>query len=280
MKIIQNIDSFAFINLVGSQITIRNSIIPTILNQAFKVLKVGTLSFINNTIGSLPSSAFVRITIGDKLLFDTNTINSSIASETFKEIHSNGLIEFKNNKFNGFLDQKAFEFHIEHNQVQYINNYFGDLGDNVFSAITGILSSLRFYNNTFENFKKNSLAISMTSHQIELININVTCTCNNIQEWFRKIDRIYLGQCLGGSKISHYWDENCTGKRAYVLIVIFAIAVAIFIIVVVSCYHLVRNKKQQKKYSIVVPDGRTYKQVEVQVVFDKVTAHTALTTDL
>lgn len=293
---IDSIQPIAFGNLLQTEkIIFRNTIFKHIDVQALKKFSSEIIELTAVTASVVPSRTFSDITVYQDFTVDNchfgevysgsfninnpktflvrNTNISTLYGEAFK-ITSRGSVIFRNNSF-GIVKDGAF-----HGITLKVDEIFND-------------NQFIFDSNKFSRLTRYSLDIPGFNVKFSNIYISEPCDCNVLdhkikeKSYYADILCIYEDNYV---TLKYYKTNMCSVITNYYITIIVASIVLTLVIVVVAIlvfyYKMVyRRKKYGSKermrnngnLSLIVPDGRTYRETELHVVVEKADL---LTTDL
>lgn len=292
---IQKIFPLAFVNLLQTEkITIKNSLLLDVAVQSFKKCSTEFLELTNVTADLIPSRAISNITVYQNVTIDncnfttiraggftvynpkifqvTNTNVRNLNGEAFK-IVSRGIIIFRNNSFN-IVDDGAFR------GIVLRRDY--------------IVSDSRFIfdSNKIHTLNPNSLRMSEPRVQFRNIILNKPCDCTEVDN--KIIDSSYYDEimCIYDNEpftMSYFKSNMCSVvSQTYLIIIIVCIVVILIVAIAMGLYFYYKFVYKRQKYgdeketkngnmSLIVPDGRTYRETELHVIVERTDL---LTTDL
>lgn len=294
--IIEHIQPMAFGNLLQTEkITFRNAALKRIDVPALKKFSAEIIELNGVTASVIPSRTFSDVTVyqdfiinncsfGDiypgsfainnpKTFLVTNTNISTLFGEAFKVI-SRGSVIFRNNNFEIVNDGAFQAIRLKENEI---------LNDVVFI----------FDSNKFDSLSRYSLNIPGFNVKFVNILLKENCDCKDIDHKIKESAYYSDIMCLYGNEyitLKYYKSNMCSViTNYYITIVIASIVSTLVIVVVVGLIFYYKLVYRQKKYgskermknkgnlSLIVPDGRTYRETELHVIVEKTDL---LTTDL
>lgn len=291
-SMVHQIKPYAFTNLKSlNKLEIVKSYLKNIESQSFKKFYVDYFSIVDSTFENIPSRTFTDINVNE----DFSIINSKFAT-----IKPQGFY-IKNAKtieiFNSYFDEvegESFKLTTKGVRVQIKNNAFNKMGANSFGGVATtneprlVRPELQFINNTIMTIQKDSLSFNRTSFNLkfDLIIINSTCSCTEIDMWLSNLGYLSEAYCLvnsGGKfaplSIKLFQVKSCmTTSSSWLIILLSIILVLVVIVVLVVVYVCWKRKKAIKERSeqtkngqvgLIVPDGRTYRETELHVIVEK-----------
>nr|XP_023016185.1 uncharacterized protein LOC111505587 [Leptinotarsa decemlineata]XP_023016186.1 uncharacterized protein LOC111505587 [Leptinotarsa decemlineata] len=292
--IIEKIQPFAFSNLLQTErITIRNSEIKDIEVQAFKRFSTEYLDLDGVTAPLVPSRAFANVTVYQNMtlehcVFDTVRPGGFVINDpkAFQVTNSNI------SQLNG----EAFKVS-SRGTVIFRGNFFGEVHDGAFGGIklrrdfSSGDSLFIFDYNTFSKLTRYSLTVE-PSARFRNMYMSQPCECADLD---RKIkENAFFGDmnCLHENQyvaVKEFRAGMCSVVNNYYITIIIVCVVAVALVVVLTVLvlyykHVYRSRKYGKgergkggNLSLIVPDGRTYRETELHVIVEKTDL---LTTDL
>lgn len=292
---VERIFPMAFANLLQSErIAIRNSEIRNIDIQAFKKFGTENLELDGVMINQLPSRAFSSISV-----YENFTINNC----SFDVIRPSGFLIDNPRLFQvlhtnvSHLNGEAYKIS-SRGTVIFRNNSFGEVHDGAFDGIKlsqhEHLSDVNFIfdSNTFYTLSRYSLRISDFDVKYRNIYINESCDCTSLDHKIKESEFFGDIMCLYDNiyvTVKEYKANMCSVIGSYYIWITVICIVIVLVAVVASAlvlyYKFVyRSKKYGSKnnaekgaMSLIVPDGRTYRETELHIIVEKTDL---LTTDL
>ncbi|CAH1155758.1 unnamed protein product [Phaedon cochleariae] len=292
---IDKISPLAFANLLQSEtIAIRNSVIKDIEVQSFKKFSTEYLELNGVSANFIPSRTFSNITVYQNFTIDNCNFNT-VRSSGFT-IYNPQVFQVTNTNIS-HLNGEAFSI-VSRGIVIFRNNVFGEVNDGAFQGITLQRDtqvndiSFIFESNSLSKLTRYSLGTTDFKVQYRNIYIGEQCDCTDIDH--KIIETSYYSEimCLHDEEymtVRDFKSNMCSIVTNYYITLIIVCVVIILVIVVVSIlvmyYKFVYRKnkyggpKQGKngQLSLIVPDGRTYRETELHVIVEKTDL---LTTDL
>lgn len=291
---INEISSFAFTNLLQTEnIQLINVVLDDVKLQAFKQFVAENLILKSVEAPILPSRTFSNVKIYNDLIIDGCKFNI-VRPGAFIISHPDNFHVINNKVFQ--LDGEAFKI-AARGDIQFKNNDFKNVNDGAFMGITALEENRQdnlqiiFNNNIFTNTTRNSLSTQLKAKFFDL-NINEECNCKNIahkiknEESFSEIRCIYEDQYV---PVAEFEQNKCSIITNYAspLIISAVVLVLLLLIAGVLVYYYKKvhksrqygskNAKNVNNLSMIVPDGRTYRETEVHVIVERAEL---LTTDL
>lgn len=294
--VIANTAPFAFSSLVQSQrIEFSNVTTENIHPQTFKKFTTGQLTITNSNITYLPSRSFSELTVNENLLISNSSFGTVKSGAFF--IHNPSRFDVTDSKFD-ILEGEAFRVMTRGN-VLFRNVHFNSsypsafLGISVNLAETSIRKTITFDSPVFETFDINALKINTTSFDLRLANVCIkkSCDCMGMDNLFSDIEQTKELYCLIADSYTNYVEFK--SRSCYLFAsnatVIISICVALILMIIMGtvlwcffkkayrCDKYGGKKNKKKNLSMIVPDGRTYRETELHVIVERTDL---LTTDL
>ncbi|GJQ71856.1 hypothetical protein Trydic_g11992, partial [Trypoxylus dichotomus] len=282
--VIAQILPFAFSSLVQSQrIAFSNMTAEHVQAQAFKKFTTGQLTISNSNMTYLPSRSFSEVTVTENLLI-SNSSFGTIKSGAFL-IYNPNRFEVTDSKFD-VLEGEAFRvttrgdalFRNVHFNTSYPSAF---VGISVNLAETSTRKTITFSSPIFETFEVDALRINRTSFDLKLVNVCVkwSCDCDTMSSAFENIDQIEELNCVLDDSYTNYQEFRNTSCILFAsnATVIIAICVTLILLLILGialwcffkkayrCDKYGGEKDKKKKLSMIVPDGRTYRETELHV---------------
>lgn len=294
--VVANVEPFAFSSLeLNQRIDFTNVTTENVHPQAFKKFTTAELSITNSNVTYLPSRSFSELTVTDNLLINNSSFGS-VRSGAFL-IHNPKRFEVTDTKFD-VLDGEAFRV-MTRGDVVFKNVSFNQINPSAFLGIsvnlaeTSIRNSIIFNSPTFNTFDQDTLAINSSSFDLKLANVLIykECDCTSMEILFSDLDQVEELYCSNEDSFLNYVkfkNENCllyAANTTLVIVICVTLILAIIMGAVLWCYFkkIYRcdkyggGKDKKKKLSMIVPDGRTYRETELHVIVERTDL---LTTDL
>lgn len=293
---IDSIQPIAFGNLLQTEkIIFRHTVLKDVGFQALKKFSTEFIELNAVTASVIPSRTFSDVTVyqdfkiencrfGDvhsgsfsihnpKTFLVTNSNISSLYGEAFK-VTSRGSVLFRNNSF-GVVNDGAFKG-ITHKKDEFLTD-----------------KSFIFDSNTFDSLSRYSLDIPEFDVKFVNIYLKEPCDCKVIDHKIKESAYYSDIMCIYNNNymtLKNYKANMCSViTNYYITIIIASIVVTLVIVVVAALIFYYRFVYRRKKYgskermknngnlSLIVPDGRTYRETELHVIVEKTDL---LTTDL
>lgn len=304
---IENIRPFAFSKLVGlKSIEFNNCTIDNIETQAFKKFPVDSFVIKGTRFRTLPSRTVSDLEIRKMLRIDDISAES-IRSSAFL-LSGSRSFHLENSRIDtiegdAFRVVAAGPVFIKNNDIQHLNagSFAGFTVPGQLTALSGPME-LHFDNNTVTSFQQGSLRINQSSYILVLkdLKLNVLCECSR-GAWgsFLQDDRSVLCAIespFGPKRVTYkyvylYEEEMCSNKgyRWEIIAIVSVCSVIAVLVVVLAMVFIVKKSNrhgfswvnrfngQNSKVSVILPDGKTYRETEVHVIVERADL---LTTDL
>lgn len=293
---VDQISPFAFSSLIQNQaIHFEYTDLKNVQAQAFKKFTTNNLHLISTRADFLPSRAFSDIQINQNLIINNCTFDTMRPSSFFVSNPRN--FEVRNSRFNQ-LDGEAFRITMR-GPVLFKDNVFNTTNDGAFRGI--ILPpeqalnehTITFDGNTFNVVTRDSLITTSFIPKFLNIFLNESCDCKSINRVLKDSDFYDEVQCLAAENmpitVRDFEKNNCSIITSHgTLIIVVGVVLIVFIIVLSALVFYFKKVRNSDKYgknndnkngklSLIVPDGRTYRETEVHVIVEKANL---LTTDL
>lgn len=292
---IDNILPFAFSSLMQSQnILLKDVHLKNIHEQAFKKFSTDFLELNGVTASIIPSRFINNVTVYNYF---------KITKCVFETVRSGGFIVINPSKFEvsdtkiNQLDGEGFKI-IANGDVTFKNNIFKIVNDGAFSAISlnkeNVLeATILFDSNIFTTLTRDSLTIGNDFRaKFTNLNINESCDCTNVDHNIKDAEFYSEIKCLFNEEfvtVEEFKSNMCSIIQSYstVIVIVGVVFTLSFIIITVLIVYY-RKVYLSKKYgseknskkgnmSLIVPDGRTYRETELHVIVERADL---LTTDL
>ena len=263
--------------------------------QTFKKFYTENLELNNVRTNIVPSRYIHNITVY-KTFKITNCVFDTVRPGAFI-VNNPRTFEVTDTKIN-HLDGEAFKVKTK-GDVVFRNNVFDVINDGAFRAI--LLhedvplrkATIAFDSNVFAKLTRDSLGINAEFRpKFSNLYINETCDCKSIDHNIKEAEFYSEIKCrLDGEfvTVEEYKSNMCSIMQSYsnVIIIVVVVLTLCFIIGVVLAVYYRRvylskkygSEKNSKKgnMSLIVPDGRTYRETELHVIVERADL---LTTDL
>lgn len=292
---IDNILPFAFSSLIQSQeIILKDVNLKNIHEQAFKKFSTSILELDGVTASIIPSRFINNVTVYEYF---------QITRCVFEIVRSGGFIVVNPSKFEVSdtkihqLDGEGFKV-ITTGDVTIKNNVFQIVNDGAFSAINlnkerVVEAAIIFDSNVFTTLTRDSLSIDDDFRaKFTNMNINETCDCTNVDHNIKVVEFYSEIKCLLNDEfvtVEEFKSNMCSIIQSYsTVIVIVGVVFTLCLIIITVLVVYYRKVYLSKKYgseqnskkgnmSLIVPDGRTYRETELHVIVERADL---LTTDL
>lgn len=279
---LNNIRPFAFSSLTGvSNVELADNDFINIDIQAFK--KFTTTNFIlrGGSIKSMPSRFLSDVEVSNRLQMEGVTVNYVSSLSFLVSMPQRVLID---SNVIGVLEGDAFNVSttgpitFRNNTVKSVRRgaFFG------FSALSRVTSikgpqELLLDNNSMTDVTPASLIYDRNTLTLRIdgLNLNVSCSCGLVDEWralLREGGNINCWYSLEGYFVSlpTYVDNRCgTFKQTFWIYVLIGIVVLIVIIAFVIYIIVKRENEKKKKFQMVMPDSKTYRETEFHIVVER-----------
>ncbi|XP_056648046.1 uncharacterized protein LOC130452679 [Diorhabda sublineata] len=292
---IVNLEPLAFVNLLQTEkISLRNTVLINVGVQAFKKFSTEHFELISVTADLLPSRAISNITVYQNVTIH-NCVFNTIRSGGFT-IYNPKVLQVTNNKVQ-HLSGEAFKV-ISRGFVLFRDNDFGFVDDGAFLGVKIRKDThpgdptFIFDSNRLSNLSSSALQTFEPGVQFKNIYLGESCDCLGVEEKIKESEYYAELQCLNDGQyttVEYFKVHMCSVVSNYFVMIIIVSVIGCLLIVVVSglllYYKFVYrtrkygNKNSSKKgpLSLIVPDGRTYRETELHVIVERTDL---LTTDL
>lgn len=290
---IEDIAPFAFSSLISTHnLEFINVNFLNIHAQSFKKFLTEMLTLSDSSFTQLPSRTFSDVTVLDSFQI-RNCSFDTIQSGAFL-IHNCKRFEVVDSHVN-LLEGEGFKVSTR-GSVKIKNNYFNVTDNGAFLGISLNLEEVStpeeiwFDTNIFNTLDKRSLQVNTTSFSARYSNILINQKCNcDFTEGLNDHEEF---QCIldDNEKVTlkDFRENNCSVFASYSTVFIILGVVAILFIIIFSglMVYFKRVYKKRKEYitdkngkpvSLIMPDGRTYRETELHIVVERADL---LTTDL
>lgn len=295
--VVQNMAEFAFSSLLqNSNIRIKNTELKNVHLQAFKKFSTESLVLSGIKADFLPSRTFTDIQVNQNFIIEDCTFKTVRPSAFI--VNNPVYFEIRNSRFEQ-LDGEAFRV-TTRGSVSFKNNVFNVTNDGAFRGIVPTREEsqnehlITFDSNTFHVLTRDSLATRDLTPRFVNIFLNNECDCKTISNVFKNTEFYDEIQCLSprdgeAVTIRNFENYECSIMTSHATLIIIVGVVLILIILVATALVVYfkkvhnsdkygRNKESKNgKLSLIVPDGKTYRETEVHVIVEKANL---LTTDL
>lgn len=291
---VERLDPLAFVNLLQTEkISIRDSVLRNVGVQSFKKFSTEYVELINVHADLVPSRAFSNITVYQ---------NFTIENCTFDTVYPGGFTVYNPLVFQVTntnvkdLNGEAFKV-ISRGRVIFRNNNFTHMDDGALRGITFrkdmLLGESLFAFDSNRLGKLSSGALSVSEPNVQFKNIYLgDCDCSDTDQKIKDSSYYEDLQCRSNNEfmtVKYFKAHMCSVASNYYIIIIIVCVVGTLVIALISglvlyykfVYRVRKygDKKSEKKgnLSLIVPDGRTYRETELHVIVERTDL---LTTDL
>lgn len=294
--IIASIAPFSFSSLLQTYIIkFENATLRNVQPQAFKKFTTNNLHLQEISVDFLPSRAFADIQVNENFVIQNSYLDTLRPSAFL--ITSPRNFEVRDTRFNQ-LDGEGFRV-TTRGSVMFKNNVFNVTNDGAFRGIRLTPEErqneyhITFDSNTFNTVSRDSLLTTDFIPKFINIVLNEPCDCktmNHILKTSEFFDEVYCISSRGESTtFREYQKYNCSIMASHAtLIIVIGVVLIIFILIVSALVFYFKKVRNSDKYgnnknskngklSLIVPDGRTYRETEVHVIVERANL---LTTDL
>lgn len=303
--IIDDISQYAFSLSsirVARNIAFYNVTFTKIAPQAFKKFHLEALTFDGSTFQEIPSRAFSDLNIYNKF---------EIRNCKIGMIRSYAFLIYQPREFQvikteiGTAEGEGFKV-TTRGTVIFKDVYFKEVNYGAFKGLSLNVRELNrkdkiYFNNVkFGTLNSEFLNVNETSFVIEInkVQLSFVCDCKTIDLTFKETN--YYGEinCVSEENdkkfvnLKEYKQRECSFVESNVTLIVIVSVVVILLVIVISIllfyYKKIyrsdrygdRGKKGQNGHrhiSMIVPDGKTYKETELHVIVERADL---LTTDL
>lgn len=299
---IQHMSSFAVSRLQQMlNIRITGSTFHQLETQSFKRFTTENLIITNTAFATIPSRAFYELTVRDQFLLDNITVYDTLKPSGFT-ITNPYNFQMLNSHINAIAGS-GFKV-ATRGPVVIQNNRFHNTANSAFRSISlnkedpNEYETIKFERNIFDQLSKDALVVDKDSFRPVFVNLQLTekCECGNLERYFRHDENTLELSCMSERdsdewvSVDHFQSTRCgmldtKSGTAYIIAGVCAIVVVIVGSIVGFYFiRLHRSKSYDKnstdkngKVSMIVPDGRTYRETELCVIVERADL---LTTDL
>lgn len=293
---VDSIAPFSFSSLLQTymikfdRVTLKN-----VQAQAFKKFTTENLHLKEVSVDFLPSRAFADIQVNGNFIIQNNYLDTMRPSAFL--ISNTRNFEVRDSRFNQ-LDGEGFRV-TTRGPVLFKNNVFNVTNDGAFRGIRLTPEemhneySITFDSNTFNTVTRDSLLTTDFIPKFINVVLKEQCDCKTINHVLKNSDFFDEVSCVNSRGDSESFRDfekyNCSimASHATLIIVVGAVLIAFIIIASALVFYFKKvrnsdkygNNKSAKngKLSLIVPDGRTYRETEVHVIVERANL---LTTDL
>lgn len=289
---IEDMTSFAFSSLLQTEnISFSNVTFNSVQSQSFKKFNTYNLIISDSTFNVLPSRSFNDITVFDTFKIQ-NTSFDTIRSSAF--VIQAKSFEIINSQIN-VVEGEAFKVTTKGN-VKIRSNVFNVTQSGAFFGIslnkeaTLTEEEILFHSNTFYSLEKDSFKTNISSFSTKFVNniVNQECDCKLTNYYEGNPDEFY---CMFQNKsltVKEFKSHSCSILQGYsTVIIVVSVVLLLFILISMGLIFYFRRTcrktteyltdKNGKPISLIMPDGRTYRETELHVVVERADL---LTTDL
>ncbi|XP_054274019.1 uncharacterized protein LOC128993923 [Macrosteles quadrilineatus] len=301
---ISHINSYAFSSIDRAErIEFRNVNILEISTQSFKQISVEFLSLLDTTLNILPERTMTEVTVRQEVRLES--LNISRLESSALKINSPRNFRLTNSRI-GYVESNAFEVGTK-GDVSIHENVFSHLESLALAGFHVEENYLEeagkqdfvFENNTLIEFENECLKLNTSGFdpRLDWIMLKQKCSCDSAILWVNTlvvypnmrlpIDKLLY--CLNptATRLSDFRRLYCNVARFSVFAVVVGVVVVVgivsVILLVVYCGIRKRGKKyinvptnnsalrapeDNKRHMLVVPDGKTYRETELHVIFE------------
>lgn len=294
---IGNIAEFAFSSLLQNvNFHLRNVAISNVHLQAFKKFSTENLLLSGLNAELIPSRTFTDITVNQNFIIE-NCKFATVRPSAFI-VYNPKTFEVRNCNF-AQLDGEAFKV-ATRGSVSFKNNVFNVTNDNAFRGIVLMQEELlnehfiTFDSDTFHVLTRDSLAIQDFTPKFKNVLLKSECDCKKTGKVFKNAEFYDEIQCLSprnGEQVTlrdfESYECSVIASHATLIIVVCVVLLLLILISTGLVVYFKRSRNSDKygknkgnkngKLSLIVPDGKTYRETEVHVIVEKANL---LTTDL
>ncbi|XP_017786829.1 PREDICTED: uncharacterized protein LOC108569693 [Nicrophorus vespilloides] len=292
---IDEIAPFGFSSLEQNQeIQFDHVNVRELLPQSFKKFPTEKLVITNSVFGEIPSRAFYDVLVKHEFLLKNVTIETLkpsgfiIVNPHIFELRDSTIVNFNGE---GFKVTTRGNVHVR-------NNEFFNVGMGAFRNINlnrEEVPGLQLFvleSNTFHKLSRDALVINETSFipKFSGLRLQENCDCNNEDKYMKSTHEL---NCL----VDNEWISFNDYKNMHCSVLTSKVGVTIIVVIVCSCLLVIgiigfvcyfrrlyrcgsygkEGAEKQGKMSMIVPDGRTYRETELHVIVERADL---LTTDL
>lgn len=295
--IVENMAEFAFSSLLQNvNIRLKNVTLKNVHLQAFKKFSTENLLLSNIEADFLPSRTFTDIIVNQNFIIEKSTFKTVRPSAFI--VNNPVYFEVRDSRFEQ-LDGEAFKV-TTRGSVSFKNNVFNVTNDGAFRGISLTREEslnehlITFDSNTFYVLTRDSLVTQDLTPRFVNIFLSNECDCKTISNVFKNTEFYDEIQCLSPRDrepvtVRNFENYECSMLASHatliiiigvilILIILIATALVVYFKKVYKSDKYGRNKENKNgKLSLIVPDGKTYRETEVHVIVEKANL---LTTDL
>ncbi|GJQ83355.1 hypothetical protein Trydic_g19940, partial [Trypoxylus dichotomus] len=178
-----------------------------------------------------------------------------------------------------YLPSKSFSEVTVNENLLISNSSFGTIKSGAFLIYNP--NRIEVTVSKFDVLEGGAFRINSTSFDLKLVNVCAkwSCDCDTISSAFENIDQIEELNCLPDDTYTNYQEFRNTSCILFAsnATVIIAICVTLILLLILGmalwcffkkayrCDKYGGEKDKKKKLSIIVPDGRTYRETELHV---------------
>lgn len=301
--IIDEISQYAFSmssTRTARSMTFVNATFGRIQPQAFKKFQLESIAFDRVVFQEIPSRAFSDLTVYNKFQMTNARINV-IRSLAFL-IYQPRVVEITRTEID-MIEGDGFKITTRGN-VLFQDDVFNEVHYGSFKGLSVNIYELHrkervyFVNNKFLKLTNEFLNLNDSSFVPDISKINVTfvCDCKTIDLVFK--DKTYYGEinCVydGANNfinLKEYKEGGCSIIASNVTVIVIVSVVLVLLVIISSILWFYYKKiyrsdryggdkkgeDRHKNISLIVPDGKTYKETELHVIVERADL---LTTDL
>lgn len=293
---IDSIQPIAFGNLLQTEkIIFKNTTLKKIDVQALRKFSAENIELNGVTASEIPSRTFSELTVYQEFKID-NCNFGEVYSGSFS-INNPKMFQVINSNIS-LLYGEAFKI-VSRGSILFRNNIFGTINDGAFQGILlkkdEILNDVLFIfdSNTISSLSRYSLNIPEFDVKFLNVFLKEPCDCKAIDHKIKESAYYADIMCLNDNSymtLKYYKSNMCSViTNYYITIIIVCIVTTLLIVIVAALIFYYRFVYLRKKYgskermknngnlSLIVPDGRTYRETELHVIVEKTDL---LTTDL
>ncbi|XP_055587709.1 uncharacterized protein LOC129740124 [Uranotaenia lowii] len=280
------------------QLNLEENIINRLERHAFKRFDVGQFTIDGSKfLMAIPSQSFYEIEVINRFIISNN---SFVALHPLAFVMKNvSDLMISNNEFNDMAGE-SFSMQIR-NSVRIVGNYFVSIDNAVFKAITLDSSyysrhseqpSLLFHNNRIQRLDSETKSTYFSDDfnvQLRGIYVQQSIDCQQMlvlkqsNLLTQNQEEVFFGAISKSGEFNSFHDirtRQCADDNFWLYLVIGATVASIvlaLLALIIAFYCVAQKKKQRKKFDIVMPEPRTYR--ETQIIM-QVENHGLLKTDL
>lgn len=292
---VDTIEAFAFSNILQMEhLQFVNVRLRDVRTQAFKKFGAEFVTFQSVSADYLPSRTLSNVTV--YRVFAIKGCNFHTLRPGTFIVNSPANFVIVNNRVDQ-LEGEAFLVTTT-GDVVFRGNVFNNVQYRAFGGIT--LDSqtvdsrtITFDSNTFGQLEVHSLDVQPQFQvRISDLRLNQTCDCENIVDNLKQTEFYDEIQCPDPEgryvTVKDFKATSCSILTGYYsILIVVCVSVMVICLLAIGCYVYYMMVYRRAKYgcekagkvplSLIVPDGRTYKETELHVIVEKADL---LTTDL